>query len=152
MLVGDLPELKSYTLREFTREAYRICTLNRLDANIQTAEDERSRTDAINERRTAMNNFSHFVLSGNHRVDPNNMHTVQLDILANMVTPERAEERIETLRDYDSLLGWSMDLTYSKPLEVYAVPPFTEILKEDLHIKVPIRLAGQVSSNIIFLT
>ena len=144
MLVSELPQFRSYTLKEFTTEAYNICNFQELDASVRAAEDEAAKNEALENQRVAMNNFAQFVLSGRHCVDPENAHTAELNVLGDMMSQRDVEEHVRTLRDYDSLLGWSTDLTYSKPLEVYVVPPFKETLKENLHIKVPIRVAEEV--------
>ena len=48
-------------------------------------------------------------------------------------------DQYQLSRDYDSIIGYSDNLPYSKPIGVYAVAPFKDSIRKDLHIKTRIR-------------
>ena len=84
-----------------------------------------------NEDDGPLDDFTRVALTGRH---PDRNTQIVLNGQGNVLSPAQKED-VDQLRDYDSLLGATMDLPYNKELHVYLVPPFKEALKNKVHIR-----------------
>lgn len=73
--------------------------------------------------------FCKFVLAGRAQRDGVGRH-ISVNPCQALVIPRR----YNITRDYDSLIGASWDLPYSKPLALFPVPPFRDTLRKSNHL------------------
>lgn len=92
--------------------------------------------DSDNEDDDALSNrFSHLALSGqlksqNNHPDESTQFSIHLE--DNRITEDISEE-IESVRDYDSLIGFTDNLPYAIPLSLHLIPQSIHQIKRSLH-------------------
>lgn len=90
------------------------------------------------EQGMAKENFVTYMLTGRNPTLPEEPRT-GIDVFLNSLTMERASTVIRTSRDFDSLIGISSSLPYSKDLYVWPTPRYNDRLIKDNHITKDVR-------------
>lgn len=93
-----------------------------------------------------LSKFMHYALTGQLRSTHNHPEqTVQYSVLLdrNNITEELAEQ-VESVRDYDSLIGFSNNLPYTVALSLHLIPQSIYQLKNSLHVYVDRNLVEPV--------
>lgn len=78
----------------------------------------------------AANNFYRFVLAGRTRIN-----NIPRHITVNACQGLNQPLHLEITRDYDSLIGATVDLPYTMHLALSPVPPFKDVLYKPNHVK-----------------
>ena len=142
-LIDELPPFEDVSLAQFNANATRI--LGEREYNRRLADralTEEQKMEIAVEHQYDLCAYMKYVITGQDEV---NDTTARIQVLRDALPGSWIDDNVEITRDFDSLIGWSEDLPYEIPLDVFPVPNFRNTLTKSIHLKHPVVRNDRVS-------